>query len=217
MTPEAGAAGVALVAARSIGLAAAATGVALLAGLPVGLFLGQRRGRTSSALLAVANTGLALPPVLVGLAIALVLWRAGPLGFLGWMYSPAAIVVAETLLAFPVVVALSAAAIRSLDPEVAVQIDALGARPARRAAMLLREASPGILAAGLAAFGAAVSEVGAVMMVGGNIEGETRVLTTAILQETRMGNFEAALGLGGVLLGLTLVIAALLTRLQAAR
>ena len=217
MTPEGGSLGIAAVAARSLFLSATSTALALSAGLPAGMFLAQRRGRIASVLLAFANAGMALPPVLVGLLVALSLWRAGPLGFLEWMYTPAAIVVAQTLLALPVVVALSASAIRSLDPELTVQIDALGAGRRRRMAMLLREAMPGVFAAALAGFGATISEVGSVMMVGGNIEGETRVLTTAILQETRMGNFHAALGLGAVLLGLSLVIAGLFTRFQSSR
>jgi ABC-type tungstate transport system substrate-binding protein len=217
MTPEPGPLGIAAVAARSLLLSGTSTALALAAGVPAGVMLARSRGRLGALALSAANAGMALPPVLVGLVVALGLWRSGPLGGLGWMYTPAAIVVAQTLLALPIAIALSASAIRSLDPELAIQIDALGPRPARRMLMLLREATPGVFAAGFAAFGAAISEVGAVMMTGGNIEGETRVLTTAILQETRMGNFEAALGLGAVLLGLSLVIAALATRFQAAR
>ncbi len=199
---------------RSVAVSGLATLVAAIPGVPAGLTLALSTGRPARAGLVLANAGMALPPVLVGLVVALVLWRGGPLGGLGLIYTPAAMVAAQAIIAFPLVVALTAAAVRALEPDLWTQTMALGATRAQAARILLREARGGLLAAVLAGFGAALSEVGAVMMVGGNIAGQTRVLTTSVLQATRMGEFERALGLGAVLLGLSIAVSSGVTIAQ---
>ena len=154
------------------------------------------------------------PPVVVGLIVALALWRNGPLGGLGWMYSPSSMVFAQILIALPLVVAITLAAVGALDEDWELQVQTLGIPRVWRLWLLLREIRMGLIAAVIAALGGILSEVGAVMMVGGNLEGETRVLTTAILMYTQMGDFESALGLAAVLLGLMLALAGVLTVVQ---
>jgi tungstate transport system permease protein len=143
----------------------------------------------------------------------LLLSRSGPLGGLAWLFTPAAMITAQTIIALPLVVGLTQSAVEGVDPALRLQVRALGATPVQVMWAVLREARAGVLAAVLAAFGSVISEVGAVMLVGGNIEGQTRVLTTAIVLETRQGNFALALALGGVLLALALTANALLLRL----
>jgi tungstate transport system permease protein len=150
----------------------------------------------------------------VGLAVYLLLSRGGPAGGLNLLFTPTAMVVSQTLLALPYIAGITLAAVQAVPADVGEQARALGAKPALALRMHLREARLGILAAVIAGFGAAISEVGAVMMVGGNIAGETRVLTTAILLETRRGAFGAALVLGSVLLLLALVVNVLLLQVQ---
>src|SRR5574337_840184 len=173
-----------------------ATAISLLIGLPFGtwLALGNFRGR--SFLLSIVNTGMALPPVVVGLVVAMTLWRSGPLGDLHLIYTPAAIVIAQTVIASPVVTGLTAAALAALDPRFQLQLLGLGATRLQMIWMLWREARLPLLAALMAGFGSVISEVGASMMVGGNIKGQTRVLTTAIVLETSKGEFGTALALG---------------------
>jgi tungstate transport system permease protein len=154
------------------------------------------------------------PPVVVGLAGALLLWRNGPLGALGLMYTPGAMVLTQVVIALPFVVGITLASVGALDEDWELQVRTLGVPPRWRWWLLLREIRLGLLAAVIAALGGILSEVGAVMMVGGNLEGETRVLTTAILMFTQMGEYEVAMGLAAVLLGLTLVLAGLLTAVQ---
>jgi tungstate transport system permease protein len=194
------------------------TGLALLlaavAGVPMGAWLGLHRFRGRGALIAVLYTGMGLPPVVAGLVLYLLLSRQGQLGALGWLFTPQAMVAAQTVIAFPVVAGLSTAAVQGVNPDLRIQLRSLGARPWQETALVLREARAGIVAALVAGFGSIISEVGAVMMVGGNVEGQTRVLTTAIVLETRRGNFALALALGGVLLGITLVVNVALLRLQ---
>jgi len=158
-------------------------------------------------------TGMGLPPVVVGLAVYLFLSRSGPLGWLGWLFTPAAMVTAQTIIALPMTIGLTLTAVGAVDPNLRPQLRALGATPTQVMWAVLSEAWPGVLAAIVAAFGSIISEVGAVMLVGGNIEGQTRVLTTAIVLETRKGNFELALALGGVLLGLAFISNWLLLKL----
>ena len=191
-----------------------ATFISLLIGLPCGtwLALGNFRGR--SVLLSVVNTGMALPPVVVGLVVAMTLWRSGPLGDLHLIYTPAAIVIAQTVIATPVVMGLTAASLASLDPRLSQQLLGLGASQAQMIWMLWREARLPLLAALMAGFGSVISEVGASMMVGGNIRGQTRVLTTAIVLETSKGEFEKALALSALLLILTYMINLALTLIQ---
>lgn len=162
-------------------------------------------------------TGMGLPPVVVGLAVYLLLSRSGPLGNLGWLFTPPAMITAQVIIALPMVIGLTQSAIEGLDPNLRLQLRALGASPPQIVMTLMTEARGGILAAIIAAFGSIISEVGAVMLVGGNIEGQTRVLTTAIVLETRQGNFELALALGAVLLSLTFLINFGLTKLSQPR
>jgi tungstate transport system permease protein len=198
----------------SLQVSALATLISLLIGLPFGtwLALGNFRGR--SVILSVINTGMALPPVVVGLVVAMTLWRSGALGSLQLIYTPAAIVIAQTVIAAPVVTGLTAAALESLDPRLAQQLLGLGASRLQMIWMLWREARLPLLAALMAGFGSVISEVGASMMVGGNIKGQTRVLTTAIVLETSKGEFQKALALSALLLILTYLINLALTLIQ---
>jgi tungstate transport system permease protein len=183
-----------------------ATLIAALVGVPLGaaIALGSFPGRR--VLLAAANTGMGLPPVVVGLVVTVVLWRSGPLGGLGLLYTPTAMVVAQAVIATPVVVALVAAALRQVDPEFLVQMQGLGATRTRALLALGAEARLPLLAAAMAAFGAVVSEVGAAQMVGGNIAGQTRVLTTAAVLATSRGEFGLAIAFGLVLLLLAFAV-----------
>jgi tungstate transport system permease protein len=201
---------------RTLGVCGSALCVALLLGVPLGIALGRRSFRGRRALAALVNSGMGAPPVVVGLAVALLLWRSGPLGSLSLMYTPGAMVIAQILIALPLVVGITLAAVAALDDDWHLQLASLGMPRRWRLLLLLREIRLGLLAAVIAALGGILSEVGAVMMVGGNLAGETRVLTTAILMYTQMGEFEAALGLAAVLLGLMLVLAAALTAVQLA-
>lgn len=198
----------------SLQVSALATGFSLLIGLPLGtwLALGNFRGR--SFILSIINTGMALPPVVVGLVVAMMLWRNGPLGALRLIYTPVAIIIAQTIIAAPVVTGLTAAALESLDPRLRQQLLGLGASRLQMIWYLWREARLPLLAALMAGFGSVISEVGASMMVGGNIRGQTRVLTTAIVLETSKGEFDAALALSVLLLVLTYLINLALTWIQ---
>lgn len=200
--------------ARTLAVSLSALAVALGLGVPAGIWLGARSFPGRSALVAVVNSGMGAPPVVVGLLVALLLWRTGPLGGLGLMYTPQAMVLGQILIALPLVVGVTLAAVAALDPSWELQVRTLGVPRLWRVWLLLREIRQGLLAAVIAAAGGILSEVGAVMMVGGNIAGETRVLTTSIMMRTRMGDFEAAIGLAAVLLGLMGVLAALLTVVQ---
>ncbi|OLT03963.1 tungstate transporter permease [Pseudonocardia sp. CNS-004] len=184
----------------------AATAVAALVGVPLGaaIALGAFPGRR--LLLAAANTGMGLPPVVVGLVVTVLLWRSGPLGGFGLLYTPTAMVVAQAVIATPVVVALVAAALQQVDPEFLVQMQGLGATRVRALLALGAEARLPLLAAAMAAFGAVVSEVGAAQMVGGNIAGQTRVLTTAAVLATSRGEFGLAIAFGLVLLLLAFAV-----------
>lgn len=177
-----------------------ATAVALLVGLPLGAAVALAEFPGRRLVLAVANTGLGLPPVVVGLVVTVALWRSGPLGALGLLYTPTAMIVAQAAIASPIAVALVAAALQQVDPDFLVQMQALGATRARALAALVVEARLPLLAAAMAAFGAVVSEVGAAQLVGGNIAGQTRVLTTAAVLATGRGEFALAVAFGLVLL-----------------
>jgi tungstate transport system permease protein len=194
------------------------TGLALLlstvTGVPLGAWVGLRRFVGRRLVIALLYTGMGLPPVAVGLWVYLLLSRQGPLGALGWLFTPAAMVLAQVIIALPVIAGLTMAAVTGVDPELPLQLRTLGASPRRVTATLLAEARAGIVVAVVAGFGSIISEVGAVMLVGGNIEGQTRVLTTAIVLETRKGAFGRALALGLVLLGITFVLNAAVLLLQ---
>jgi tungstate transport system permease protein len=199
---------------RTVVVSGAALAFAVFLGIPVGSILAAGRFRGRNLLITLLNTGMGLPPVVVGLIVALGLFRDGPLGFLSWMYTVPAMVLAQAIIAFPLVAGLTAAGVQQLDPELTHQLRSLGASRVALAWLLLREAKLSVLAAIMAGLGGALSEVGAVMMVGGNIRGQTRVLTTAIVQHTRMGEFKAALLLGMVLLAMAFAVNLYLTRLQ---
>ncbi len=198
----------------SLQVSALATIISLLIGLPFGtwLALGNFRGR--SFILSIVNTGMALPPVVVGLVVAITLWRSGPLGDLRLIYTPWAIIIAQTIISAPVVTGLTAAALAALDPRLTQQLLGLGASRPQMIWMLWREARLPLLAALMAGFGSVISEVGASMMVGGNIRGQTRVLTTAIVLETSKGEFNMALALSALLLTITYLINLALTLIQ---
>jgi tungstate transport system permease protein len=189
----------------------------LLLGLPVGVAVGIARFRGRGLVVALIHTGFALPPVVVGLFVYMALSRAGPAGQLELLFTPTAMIIAQALLAAPYVAGISLAAVQAVPAEVRMQARALGAGPLRALLTHVREARLGIGAAVIAGFGAVISEVGAVMMVGGNIAGETRVMTTAIVLETRRGNFATAMALGLVLLLLAFAINGALTALQQGR
>ena len=198
----------------SLKVSGLATVISLLIGLPLGtgFALGKFRGR--SFFLSLINTGMALPPVVVGLVVSVFLWRSGPLGMLRLIYTPAAIVLAQTIIAAPVVTGLTAAALQQLDPRLRLQLLGLGASRFQMIVALWREARLPLLAALMAGFGSVISEVGASMMVGGNIRYQTRVLTTAIVLETGKGEFARAMALGVLLLFLTFLVNLALTWIQ---
>lgn len=188
--------------------------ISLLLGIPIGSLLALVRFPGRNLAISLVNTGMGLPPVVVGLFVTLLLWRNGPLGLLDLLYTPTAIVIAQVLIAFPIVTGLTVAAIQQINPRLRLQLLALGASRFQLFRLLLREARLPLLAALMAGFGGVISEVGAVMMVGGNIKGQTRVLTTATVMEARMGHFEIAIALGLILLALTFVVNWALTLIQ---
>jgi tungstate transport system permease protein len=186
------------------------SGLALLfataLGLPFGAIVGLKKFPGRGLTVSLMNTFMGLPPVAVGLFVYLVLSRRGPLGFLGLLYTPSAMIIAQTILAFPIVTALCYSAIVSVDPIIRQAARTLGATPLQETAVLIREARYGILSAIIAAFGRVSAEVGSILIVGGNIAGYTRVMTTTIALETDKGNFELALALGIILLLLSFII-----------
>ena len=194
------------------------TGVALListlVGVPLGAALGLWRVPARRFITALLYTGMGLPPVVVGLFVYLTFSRSGPLGVLGWLFTPRAMIVAQAIIAFPLVTGLTMTAVQGVDPALRLQVRALGATRRQEALAVLAEARIGVVAAIVAAFGGIISEVGAVMLVGGNIAGKTRVLTTAIVLQTRQGEFALAIALGVILLALAFAANAALLRLQ---
>jgi tungstate transport system permease protein len=195
------------------------TGIALILSMVIGLPLGAALGLrekipAAGCLLPIIYTGMGLPPVVVGLFVYLMLSNQGVFGPLNWLFTPPAMIVAQTIIALPLIIGLTLTALRSVEPAVKLQVRSLGATPWQLAWAMFLEARLGILAAIIAAFGGIISEVGAVMLVGGNIEGQTRVLTTAIVLETRRGNFALALALGIILLFLAFLTNWLFHRLS---
>lgn len=188
--------------------------LAALIGLPLGLLFGLGRFRGRRVGLALLNAGLGLPPVVVGLVVALFLFRGAPLGGLELIYTVNGMIFAQTILALPVVAAFSATAVGAVPGALIDQARALHASRARVAALALREARVGVIGALIAAFGSALSEVGAVVLVGGNIHGDTQTLASAVLVEVSAGEYGTAIAIGIVLLGLIVVCGALLTVLQ---
>jgi len=188
--------------------------IASALGVPIGALVGLTRFPGRRLVTLVLYTGMGLPPVVVGLVVYVLLSRSGPFGPIGWLFTPSAMVAAQTIIAFPLVAALTMSAVDAVDPDLRFQVRALGATRWQTGWTVLREARIGVTAAIVAAFGGIISEVGAVMLVGGNIEGHTRVLTTAIVLSTRQGDFALAMALGIVLLLLALGANAVLLQLQ---
>jgi tungstate transport system permease protein len=200
--------------ARTLAVCFPALVIALAIGLPIGIAVGRRRFVGRGALVGTINAGMGAPPVVVGLLVYLALSNNGPLHRLDWLYSNWAMILAQIVIALPLIVGITLAAVGALDEDWELQVRTLGVPSHWRLWLLVREIRLGLLAAVIAALGGILSEVGAVMMVGGNLEGETRVLTTAILMHTQMGELETALGLAAVLMGLMLAVAGLLTAVQ---
>ncbi|RIK38620.1 MAG: tungstate transporter permease [Chloroflexi bacterium] len=206
-----------------VGLSLRVSGVALvlstLVGIPIGLLLGLARFWGRRIAVALVYTGMAFPPVVIGLFVYLMLSRSGPLGRLHWplipdLFTPEAMIVAQVIIAFPLVAGFTMAAVAGVDPALRLQVQSLGASQWQTTWATLEEARGGVIAAVVAGFGGIISEVGAVMMVGGNIEHRTRVLTTAIVLETNKGNFDLAISLGVILLGLAFFANLVIVRLQ---
>lgn len=191
-----------------------ATALSLCLGVPLGLFLAVARFRFRRAAVGAVNTGMGLPPTVVGLWVSLFLWRNGPFGALGLMYSPTAIVIAQVIIAAPVVTGLTMATVQQLNPTLRQQVLALGASPLQFWWLILKECRFGILAAVMAGFGSVISEVGASMAVGGNIRYQTRILTTSIVLEVSKGNFDVAIALSFVLMVISYGLTFLLTVVQ---
>jgi tungstate transport system permease protein len=202
---------------RTLAISGAATLLAMVAGVPLGYALARGRFHGRTFLLAVVNTGMGMPPVVVGLVVWLLLTRSGPFGRLDLIYTRRAMVLAQFLIATPLVIGFTAASVQALPPQLPDLLTSLGANRLRTLWILSREAKLGLLAAVMAGFGAIVSEVGASMTVGGNLRGSTRVLTTAIVTETSRGNLPVALALGLVLLLLAFLVNLVLTTLQQRR
>lgn len=199
---------------RSLAVSASACLIACALGLPAGAWLAVARFKGREAVLTLLNTALALPSVVVGLLIYLLLSRSGPLGFLGWLFSFKAMVLAQVVLVLPVVTALTRQTVEDAERAYGEQLRSLGARTALRGLLLAWDERYALLTVWMASFGRAISEVGAVMIVGGNIEGYTRVMTTAIALETSKGDLPLALALGLILLAVVLLLNALVAALR---
>jgi len=199
------------------------SGIALLfstvIGIPLGAIMGLNRFKGRKLVIALLYTGMGFPPVVVGLFVYILLSRSGWLGSLNWsfipsLFTPGAMIIAQTIISFPLVAGFTMAAVMGVDPNLRQQVTSLGATTRQAVWTVLMEAKVGVMVSIIAGFGGIISEVGAVMLVGGNIEGKTRVLTTAIVLETRKGNFDLALALGGVLLLLSFIANVAMLRLQ---
>jgi tungstate transport system permease protein len=201
----------------SLEISGTATIVSLLLGIPLGTLLGLTRFSGRGLVVSLVNTGMGLPPVVVGLFVSILFWRTGPLGFLDLLYTPAAMVVAQVVIACPIVTGLTTAAVQQIPVEFRLQMIALGASRLQLLRVLMAEARLPMLAAVMAGFGGVISEVGASMMVGGNIRGQTRVLTTATVLETSKGNFDVAIALSLLLLAITFLVNWALTSIQQRR
>jgi tungstate transport system permease protein len=198
----------------SLQVSLAATAISVVVGISAGTAIALGRFPGKQLAVSLVNTGMGLPPVVVGLLTTMFLWRSGPLGSLGLLYTPAAIVLAQAVIATPIVMGITIGAVQGLPSSLRLQILALGATRPQLVWMLLREARLPLLAGVMAGFGGVISEVGASIMVGGNIRGSTRVLTTATVMETGRGNFEVAIALSVILLLVTLSVNYLLTLVQ---
>src|SRR5512135_246991 len=190
----------------SIKVSGGALLIATLMGLPIGALLGLKNFPLRGFFVTLLNTFMGLPPVVVGLFLYLLLSRSGPLGFMSLLYTTSAMIIAQSVLAFQIVAAISHSAIAGVDPVLRQTAVTLGATPVQVSLTVIREARYGIMSGIMAAFGRVMAEVGAILIVGGNIAGYTRVMTTTIALETDKGNFELALALGIILLSISFVI-----------
>jgi tungstate transport system permease protein len=198
----------------SLKISGCATLASLMLGIPAGVFLALSDFPGRRLVVSLVNTGMGLPPVVVGLFVTIFLWRNGPLGFLEILYTPLAMILAQAVIATPIVTGITIASIQSLPANLKLQVRALGATRAQTVWILVRESRLPLLAAVMAGFGGVISEVGASIMVGGNIKGQTRVLTTATVMETGKGNFDVAIALSLILLLLAFGVNYLLTVIQ---
>ena len=198
----------------SLAVSGTATLIAAVIGVPIGYFLGTSRFAVRGTLILLVNTAMGFPPVVVGLFVYMALSRTGPLGQLGWLFTPQAMVIAQVILATPIVAGVATAAIASVSGDLRLQVRALGASRLQESIAVLKEGRRGVMAAVIAGFGSVISEVGAVSIVGGNIQGSTRVMTTAIVFFVGRGEFGLAMAWGLVLLGIALVATAALTTVQ---
>ena len=198
----------------SLQVSGTATLISLLVGITTGVAVALLRFPGKKIVVSLINTGMGLPPVVVGLFVTIFLWRNGPLGFFGILYTPTAMIIAQTVIAAPIVMGITVAAIQQLSPKLRLQILSLGATRLQMVWILIKEARLPLLAAVMAGFGGVISEVGASIMVGGNIKGYSRVLTTATVMETSRGNFDIAIALGIILLLLAYFINLVLTHIQ---
>ena len=198
----------------SLEVSGIATLISLLIGVSVGVAIALSGFPGRRLVISLINTGMGLPPVVVGLFVTIFLWRNGPLGFFEILYTPTAMIIAQTVIAAPIVMGITLAAIQQLPPKLRLQILALGATRLQMVWILIKEARLPLLAAVMAGFGGVISEVGASIMVGGNIKGYSRVLTTATVMETSRGNFDIAIALGIILLLLAYLINLILTQIQ---
>ncbi|MDP3062943.1 MAG: ABC transporter permease [Chloroflexota bacterium] len=192
----------------------AATLISMCIAVPLGAALGLSRFAGRRFVVSLVNTGMGMPPVVVGLFVTIMLWRSGPLGLLHILYTPWAMIVAQVIIAAPIVTGVSMSAMAQLDPRLRQQLLGLGASRVQMVWVLFQEARLPLLTAVMAGFGGVISEVGAVMMVGGNIKGETRVLTTATVLATSRGEFGLAIALGIILLLLAYIVNLVLTSVQ---
>lgn len=201
----------------SLQISGIATLLSLVVGIPLGTLFALARFPGRNVVISLVNTGMGLPPVVVGLFVSIFLWRSGPLGALELLYTPTAIVIAQFIIAAPIVTGLTLAAVQQIPREFRLQMLGLGASRIQMLRVLMREARLPMLAALMAGFGGVISEVGASIMVGGNIRGHTRVLTTATVLETSKGNFDIAIALSLILLGITFLVNWALTWIQQRR
>jgi len=198
----------------SLEVSGLATLVSVVVGITGGALVALNEFPGKKIVVTLVNTGMGLPPVVVGLVVSIFLWRNGPLGFLGLLYTPAAIVLAQGIIATPIVMGIAISALQSLPAALRVQILALGATRTQMVWMLIREARLPLMAGVMAGFGGVISEVGASIMVGGNVKGYTRVLTTATVMEVGRGNFDVAIALSVLLLAACVAVNYCLTRIQ---
>lgn len=198
----------------SLKISGTATFISLFIGVSIGVAVALNDFFGKRLVISIINTGMGLPPVVVGLFVTIMIWRSGPFGFLEILYTPTAMIIAQAIIATPIVMGISLAAIQNLPPNLRLQILSLGASRLQMVWVLVKESRLPLLAAVMAGFGGVISEIGASIMVGGNIKGYSRVLTTATVMETGKGNFDLAIALGIILLLLAFTINFMLTQIQ---